>query len=178
MRIISGTARGIKLASVEGQGTRPTSDRVKESMFTMVHFDLPESRVLDLFAGSGQLGLEALSRGAAKATFVDKNPDCTAIIKENAQKAKLFEQCVVCTAEVATFIAGCKEQFDVIFLDPPYGEVTHSALQGIFASDILAADGIIVVESGESLNISHEGYVVRREKRYGSSYVTVIVQEN
>ncbi|MCL2212397.1 MAG: 16S rRNA (guanine(966)-N(2))-methyltransferase RsmD [Oscillospiraceae bacterium] len=174
MRIISGSSRGTRLATIESESTRPTSDRVKESMFTMIHFDLPQGRVLDLFAGSGQLGLEALSRGAAKATFVDKNADCTAIIMANAQKAKLFEDCVVCTADVATFISTCREQFDIILLDPPYGELTHSTLQVIFASDLLAPGGVIVVESGEGLNVTQEGYTVRRENRYGTSYVTII----
>jgi len=174
MRIISGIARGTRLATIGGEKTRPTSDRVKESMFAMVHFDLPGSNILDLFAGSGQLGLEALSRGGARATFVDNSSECTSIIKENAGKARLFDRCVVCTADYASFISGCREKFDIIILDPPYGELVHMALETVFAANILADGGMIVVESEEDLRIAHLSYTVRRSKRYGRAFITVL----
>ena len=120
--------------------TRPTAERAKEAMFSMIQFEIEGRRVLDLFAGSGQLGLEALSRGAEKAHLVDRSADATAIIKQNAQKTRLWERCRVVTMDFADYIRGTKgEKFDFIFLDPPYGSgMLKSALEKLAESELLA----------------------------------------
>ena len=122
MRIITGSARGTRLETPEGLDTRPTAERVKEALFSMIQFEIDGKRVLDLFGGSGQLGLEALSRGAWKATFVDASKEAVETIKTNAKKTKLFDRCVILNTDYKAFIRGAagKERFDIIFLDPPY----------------------------------------------------------
>lgn len=150
MRIITGTARGMNLETLEGESTRPTSDRVKESMFSMIQFEIEGRRVLDLFAGSGQLALEALSRGAAKATLIDENRAATDIIMANAKKAKLFDRCRISAADYASFIRGAagREQYDIVFLDPPYASgLMPEALRKLADADLFAPGAVIVCES-------------------------------
>ncbi|MCQ2423422.1 MAG: 16S rRNA (guanine(966)-N(2))-methyltransferase RsmD [Clostridia bacterium] len=150
MRIITGTARGMNLETLEGESTRPTTDRVKESMFSMIQFEIEGRRVLDLFAGSGQLALEALSRGAAKATLIDENRAATDIIMANAKKAKLFDRCRTAAADYASFIRGAagKEQYDIVFLDPPYASgLLPEALRKLSDAGLFAPGAIIVCES-------------------------------
>jgi len=122
MRVITGSARGTKLASLEGEATRPTSDKVKEALFSMIQFDIEGRSVLDLFGGSGQLAIEALSRGAERATIIDQSRDAVNIIIENAKKTHLFEKCRVSAADYSSFIRGAsgRETYDIVFLDPPY----------------------------------------------------------
>ena len=121
MRIITGTARGTRLQTLDGDATRPTAERVKEAIFSMIQFDLTDATVLDLFAGSGQLGLEALSRGAEKAHLIDKSADAVAIIKANAQKTHLWERCRLVLSDYAEYlrVSKGKQKFDFVFLDPP-----------------------------------------------------------
>lgn len=150
MRIITGTARGMNLETLEGESTRPTTDRVKESMFSMIQFEIEGRRVLDLFAGSGQLALEALSRGAAKATLIDENRAATDIIMANAKKAKLFDRCRISAADYASFIRGVagKEQYDIVFLDPPYASgLLPEALRKLSDAGLFAPGAIVVCES-------------------------------
>ncbi len=150
MRIITGTARGMNLETLEGESTRPTTDRVKESMFSMIQFEIEGRRVLDLFAGSGQLALEALSRGAAKATLIDENRAATDIIMANAKKAKLFDRCRISAADYASFIRGAagKEQYDIVFLDPPYASgLLPEALRKLSDAGLFAPGAIVVCES-------------------------------
>lgn len=150
MRIITGSARGAKLATLDSDATRPTSDKVKEAIFSMIQFDLEGRCVLDLFGGSGQLALEALSRGAERAVIVDNSRDATAIIIENAKKTKLFERCRVSTSDYASYLRGAagREKFNLIFLDPPYNtSLLRDALAGIAKADILAPGGTVVTES-------------------------------
>lgn len=181
MRIITGSARGIKLETLEGEATRPTAERVKEAIFSMIQFDLPDAHVLDLFAGSGQLGLEALSRGAEKAHLVDRSADATAIIKQNAQKTRLWERCRVVTMDYADYIRGTKgEKFDFIFLDPPYGSgMLKSALEKLADSDLLA-DGAWIFCEDETDDIFDgdealaDKYTVEKQNRYGRIYITVL----
>ena len=121
MRIITGSAKGITLKAPKGNATRPTADRVKEAVFSMLQFDIEGRTVLDLFAGSGQLGLEALSRGASYATFVDKSKDSIKLIKENSIKTKLHEKCSIIQLDYLDFIKrNVNTKYDFIFLDPPY----------------------------------------------------------
>jgi len=150
MRIITGTARGMNLTTLEGEATRPTTDRVKEALFSMLQFDLEGRKVLDLFAGSGQLALEALSRGAAKATMIDDNREAVDVIIANAKKTKLFDRSRISASDYAAFIraASGKETYDVIFLDPPYHSAfLPDALRRLAAGGLFAPGALIACES-------------------------------
>ena len=150
MRVITGSARGAKLATLDSDATRPTSDKVKEAIFSMIQFDLEGRAVLDLFGGSGQLAIEALSRGADRAVIVDSSRDATAVIIENAKKTRLFDRCRVSTSDYASYLRGAagREKFNIIFLDPPYNtSLLADSLSGIAKAGILAEGGIIVTES-------------------------------
>ena len=181
MRIITGIARGVKLQTLEGEATRPTAERVKEALFSMIQFDLEDAVVLDLFAGSGQLGLEALSRGAERAVFTDLSSDATAIIKANAQKTRLFEKCRVLTIDYKDYIraAAGKYKFDFIFLDPPYAQkILPEVIKKIQAADILTDSGIIVCESEEELSLEEynlsESFEITKQAKYGRVHLCLL----
>lgn len=177
MRIITGSARGIKLTTLEGDDTRPTAERVKEAVFSMIQFELDGRRVLDLFAGSGQMALEALSRGAQKAVMIDINPDAQKIIKANAQKTKLYDRSVVLGGDCKKFIKGFagKEQFDIIFIDPPYeAKMIPEVLNYLTKFDVIAPNGIVICEDDSSTPYECEGLTLRRHAKYGRIYVTVL----
>lgn len=120
MRVITGTARGRVLRTLEGEDVRPTTDRVKEAVFSIIQFEIEGRRVLDLFAGSGQLGIEALSRGAASATFVDMSKDSLSAVKYNLEHTKLGDNAKVVQTDALSFLKLTKDRFDIVFLDPPY----------------------------------------------------------
>ena len=150
MRIITGTARGIKLTTLEGDTTRPTAERVKEAVFSMIQFEIEGRTVLDLFAGSGQLALEALSRGAAKATVIDASRDAMNVIMDNAKKTRLFDRCRISCADYASFIRGAqgREKYDIIFLDPPYGAgLMPEALRKLDRGELFVPGAVIVCET-------------------------------
>ena len=150
MRIITGTARGIELETLEGLETRPTSARVKEALFSMIQFDIEGRRVLDLFAGSGQLGLEALSRGAKSCVFIDSSRQAAETVLKNASKAKLREGCTVSAYDYEAFLKSKanREKYDLIFLDPPYNTDCMTKALGLIAEgNILEVNGIIVCET-------------------------------
>ena len=150
MRIITGTARGIKLTTLEGDTTRPTAERVKEAVFSMIQFEIEGRVVLDLFAGSGQLALEALSRGAAKATVIDASREAMNVIMENAKKTRLFDRCRISCADYASFIRGAqgREKYDIVFLDPPYGAgLMPEALRKLDRGELFAPGAVIVCET-------------------------------
>ena len=176
MRIISGTARGRKLKEPQGTDTRPTTDKVKESLFNIIQFELEGRRVLDLFAGTGQLGLEALSRGAEHCTFVDQRREAAALVKENIRLCR-FEGCSeVSQSEALSFLRTCGERFDVIFLDPPYKtDLLNQCLNMITQFDILREHGIMVCESGLEWMVPplEAPYEAGREYRYGQIKLTV-----
>ena len=176
MRVITGTARGIQLKTPEGMQTRPTSDRVKEAMFSIIQFDVPGARVLDLFGGTGQLGIEAISRGAKSAVFVDAGDKACRLIQENLKRTKLEGQGRVVRSDYMDYLRRCKETYDIIFLDPPYAEVfLENALNLITEIDILQSDGIIVAERplGKELPWEYEGYQRSKDYKYGNTLVTV-----
>ena len=176
MRVISGKARGIQLKTPEGMLTRPTSDRVKEACFSIIQFDLPGAKVLDLFGGTGQLGIEALSRGAQSAVFVDMAEKPCALIRENLKRAKLDSQAMVIRADYMDYLKRTKEKFDIIFLDPPYAEVfLENALNLITQIDILQTNGIIVTErpNGKELPWEFEGFQRSRDYKYGNTLLTI-----
>ena len=181
MRIITGKARGITLKTLAGTNTRPTADRVKEAVFSMIQFDIEGRTVLDLFAGSGQLGLEALSRGAASATFVDKAKDAIAIVKENALKTKLFDSTEIIQAEYLDFIRSSSgKQYDLIFLDPPYALNMYApALNALFDFNMLKPSSLIICES-DSADILKENeelcrkFTLERCNKYGNTYIALL----
>ena len=193
MRVITGTARGRRLREPEGMATRPTTDNVKESMFNLIQFDIEGRRVLDLFAGTGQLGIEALSRGAAHCTFVDKGREPIAVIRENLKKTRLEERATVVQADYSSWLKTCRLQgdvvqgeslgylrtcgkFDLIFLDPPYDTgLLDKALENVVQFDILAEGGIIVCESRREkvLPQLRAPYHLLTERNYGKIKLTL-----
>lgn len=180
MRIITGSARGARLETLEGEEiTRPTPERVKEAVFNMLAFDLEGRRVLDLFAGSGQMGLEALSRGAASAVFCDSNKQAVEVIRRNVQKTKLTEQARVVNSDYKAFIRSAegKEQFDVIILDPPYASnMVQDAIDRILRAGIASERAIFVCESDKSAPFKGEGLTLHRHNHYGRIYITVLLR--
>ena len=176
MRVISGKARGVNLKTPDGILTRPTIDRVKEALFSIINFDIPTSNVLDLFGGTGQLGIEALSRGAKSAVFVDQREDACRLIKENLRRTKLEQDAKVVRMDYLDYLKRCKEKFDIIFLDPPYAEVfLENALKCITEIDILQSGGIIVAERplGKDLPWDFEGYTRSKDYKYGKVLLTI-----
>ena len=123
MRVITGKARGVQLKTPEGMTTRPTTDRVKEALFSIIQFEIPGAKVLDLFGGTGQLGIEALSRGAKSAVFVDAGEPACRLIRENLKRTKLEADARVVRSDYLTYLKNCRETFQIILLDPPYAEV-------------------------------------------------------
>lgn len=176
MRIISGSARGRRLKEPQGMDTRPTTDKVKESLFNIIQFELEGRRVLDLFAGTGQLGLEALSRGAEHCTFVDQRREAAALVRENVKLCGFTDMARVAQEEALSFLSSCREKFDVVFLDPPYQSgLLEKSLKLLTRFDILREHGIIVCESGTDWSVPplEVPYEAGREYRYGQIKLTV-----
>ena len=176
MRVITGKARGVALKTPEGMHTRPTADRVKEALFSIIQFDIPGAKVLDLFGGTGQLGIEALSRGAASAVFVDERDDACKLIKENLKRTKLDQNARVVRSDYLAFLNSNREEFDIILLDPPYAEVfLENSLKRITEIDILQSGGIIVCERPleKELSWSFPGYSRSKDYKYGKTLLTL-----
>lgn len=176
MRVITGKARGIQLKTPEGMQTRPTADRVKEALFSIINFDIPGAKVLDLFGGTGQLGIEALSRGAASAVFVDAREESCRLIRENLKRTKLEQDAKVVRSDYLDYLNRCREQYNIILLDPPYAEVfLENAIKRITEIDILQSDGIIVAERplGKELPWEFEGYTRSKDYKYGKVLLTI-----
>src|SRR5574344_1343880 len=147
MRVITGSARGRRLNELKGTQTRPTTDKVKESIFNCIQFDVEDARVLDLFAGTGQLGIEALSRGAQSAVFVDRRTDAVKLIRENLALCRLSDRAQGVCGDSMGYLSSLRTKFDIVFLDPPYAEdLLERALPHIARFDILSPHGIIVAE--------------------------------
>ena len=176
MRVISGKARGRKLVSLDGLLTRPTTDRVKESIFNIISPYIPAKRVLDLFAGSGALGVEALSRGSVHCTFVEANKDAMAIVKKNIELTRTEDCSATVLGDALSFLTRCTEGFDVIFLDPPYNTgLLQKAVALIKEKNLLNEDGIILCESevgGEEP--SKDVYETIKQAKYGKTTVFVL----
>jgi 16S rRNA (guanine(966)-N(2))-methyltransferase RsmD len=176
MRIISGTARGRRLKTLEGMDVRPTTEKVKEAIFSAIQFDLPQATVLDLFAGSGQLGLEALSRGAKQAYFVDHSPKSLSVVRENIAAAGFAEQAEVIQTEATAFLRSLAPtvQFDLVFLDPPY---RHDTIQEILPllDGKLTPDGKIICEHERELTLPDSISVWKKKKTYTYSSIAVTV---
>ena len=176
MRVISGSARGRRLKELQGMDTRPTTDKVKESLFNIIQFDIEGRRVLDLFGGTGQLGIEALSRGAAHCTFVDMNRQAVAVIRDNLKTVGLSERAAVQQGDALAFLAGCRQKFDLILLDPPYQtQLLENCIQAVAKFDILSEHGIIMCESAAEKQLPDldAPYEKGREYRYGKIRLSV-----
>ena len=170
MRVITGSARGRKLKEPAGMETRPTADRVKEGIFSSIQFELEGRRILDLFGGTGQMGIEALSRGAARCTFVDLRKDAVNIIRDNLSLTGFQDRAQVIQGDALTFLSRCGTSFDVIFLDPPYGSgLLEKAIEAITTIDIVSENGIIVCENGSNADwpMVPQPYCLQKEYRYG-----------
>ena len=143
-------ARGTKLKSIENISTRPTLDRVKEALFNILQDKIKESCVLDLFAGSGALGIESLSRGAKKAYFCDKNPEAIKVIKENLNKTNLIDKAIIFNCDYANAIKKIDEKLSIVFLDPPYKlDLAVKAIKELLKCDLLTKDSLIIIETDE-----------------------------
>lgn len=184
MRVISGLARGTKLKTIEEMTTRPTLDRVKESLFNILQNQLKNSVVLDLFAGSGALGIEALSRGAKKAYFCDTNRDAINVIKENLNKTRLNDKAVVMNVDYNKALNNINESFDLIFLDPPYKlDLAVDALKSIINKNLLKSEGIIVIETDEIDRDINELYNLNEiniidQRKYGRANLIFLSRKN
>jgi len=176
VRVITGKARGIQLKTPEGELTRPTADRVKEAVFSMLQFEIAGAAVLDLFGGTGQLGIEALSRDAKRAVFVDAREDACRIIRENLKRTKFQEQAKVVRSDYSDYLKRCTEKFDIVFLDPPYSQnYLENSLKMITEIDILHSGGIIVTERplGKELCAEYDGFLRSKEYKYGKTIITL-----
>ena len=180
MRIITGSARGKRLQTPEGLHTRPPSDRVKQSVFNIIQFDIEGRKVLDLFGGSGQLGLEAMSRGAASCVIVDGDRAAQKAIEANIKNCGFDRNCQLIKGDSFTFLQRQKkDSYHLIFLDPPYGgELLNRAIAEICRIDILAEGGIMVCESASVDVVApvQAPYRVVKQYRYGHTDLTIITK--
>ena len=182
MRIITGSAKGKKLVSLEGDATRPTSERIKEAIFSSIQFDVEGRKVLDLFAGSGQMGFEALSRGAEKATFIDLSREAMEIVKQNAKITGFFDKSHFLVSDWRNYIrkASGREQFDLVFVDPPYAmECCADAAAYLAKTELIIPGAILVLESGEEeIDMADprlSGYSVIKSTHYGKkTFVNIL----
>lgn len=172
MRIIAGRARSLPLKTIPGPDTRPTTDRIKETLFNMIQQRLPEAEFLDLFAGSGGIGLEALSRGAAGATFVEQNRKAAACIQENIAFTRFVRESALLTMDVFAALDRLEGQkvFDVIFLDPPYGQqLERRVLERLAVSRLLHSDTLVIAEAALDTDFSYAedlGFTIEKVKKY------------
>ena len=176
MRVVAGSARGVPLKAPNGMETRPTADRVKEALFSILHFDIPGAIVLDLFGGTGQLGIEALSRGAKRAVFVDASRAACNLIGENLKKTSFSQQATVVCSDYMSYLKTCRDSFNLILLDPPYAEVfLENSLKMITEIDILQSGGIIATErpAGKSILDQIPGFSRSKDYKYGNTIITL-----
>ena len=182
MRVITGTARGKRLISLEGNDVRPTTDRVKEAMFSIIQFELEGATVADLYCGSGQLGIEALSRGASFCTFVDQSRDSQNVTRENLELTGLSTKSKVVPQEALSFIKTSSSNFDIVLLDPPYHSPTTPEIIKQIAKK-MNDTGVIICESSKTEDLPEEanGFILQKQARYGqiklSIYRKPVVEE-
>lgn len=179
MRIIAGSARGRKIEAPEGLDTRPTLDRVKESFFGSIQFDIGDSECLDLFAGSGNLGIEAISRGARHAVFVDRDKKCTAIIQSNLKLVGFQDRANVLLSDADSALYNLSragKRFDIVFLDPPYDDgLIPGVLEALLNLNLLRKNAIVVAEHRIDNDITPpDAYTVQTNKRFHDTQVTIL----
>ena len=174
LKVITGSAKGRKLVTLEGEATRPTSERIKGAMFSSIQFDIENRRALDLFAGSGQLGIEAMSRGADSVTFVDSMREAIDVVKTNCKATGFFDKCRFSVSDWRNFLRkeGGRVKYDLVFIDPPYAmECCADAVFRLVKEDLLLAGAIVVLESGtEKIDLGSEvfsNFEVMKSTDYG-----------
>lgn len=184
MRVISGKSRGKKLVSLEGLNTRPTLDRVKEALFNIIQFDIVDKDVLDLFAGSGALGIEAISRGAKSATFCDNSREAIKVIKTNIENTNNIDRSTIINKDFIEALEKLEKEnkkFDIIFLDPPYKtDFSEKAIKKIIDSNLLSKEGIIILETDDikkEETIQNEGIEIFDKREYGRVILIFIRKE-
>lgn len=183
MRVIAGTARSLKLKTPEGQDTRPTTDRIKETLFNILQKDLPDAVFADLFSGSGGIGIEALSRGAKHAYFVENNKNAIACIQENLRFTRLADQATVLKQDVLSALYGIHEkQVDILFMDPPYHtDMERTVLSALREMPYVTENTLLIVEAALDTDFSDMdslGYEVTREKCYKTNKHVFLVRKN
>lgn len=184
MRVIAGTARSLPLKTIEGKDTRPTTDRIKETLFNMIQTRVPGAVFLDLFSGSGAIGIEALSRGAEEACFVENNKAAIACIRDNLKFTRFTEKAMVMECDAVTAIHrlnGKSKVYDIIFMDPPYNmQWERQVLEALKESDIIDEDTMIIVEAAKETDFSYVGelgFVVEKEKTYKTNKHVYLYRE-
>lgn len=174
MRVITGSARGMRLETLEGEDVRPTTDRIKEAVFSIIQFDIQGRKFLDLFAGSGQMGIEALSRGAETAYFVDTSKKSLETVKRNLKKTGFEQNSKTFGVDYQSFIAMCGEKFDIAFLDPPYKTgMLQKALTSVIS--VMKETGIILAENplDEEISSAYGDFALDRQYRYGKIKISI-----
>ena len=184
MRVITGTAKGTPLVAPRGLAVRPTSDRVKESLFNMLGEKIKGSRILDVFAGTGNLGIEALSRGAVQAVFVDNGPRSVGCVRENLARTRLAAQAAVLQRDAwqaLRQLAGARRQFDIIVCAPPYNRsVATQALTAVEAMDLLAPAGLLVIEHSQHETMAEQTARLKKVRavKYGETLLSLYCAQN
>ncbi len=180
-RINKGKARGTKLAAPKGETTRPTAERTKEAIFSILQFEMEGREVLDLFAGSGQMGLEALSRGAVHAVLCDRSREAADVIRANALKTRLVSQCDIYCTDYATALQAMRHNrtFDLVFLDPPYAAgLLSDVLDRLVRARLLRDGAIVVCETGDPTGVREavdlDSFSIEREAKYGIAHVAIL----
>lgn len=174
MRVIAGSRRSIQLVTVKGDSVRPTTDRIKETLFNILQPDIPGARFLDLFSGSGAIGIEALSRGAREAVFVEQNREALACIQANLKATRFEKEALVKAGDVLTVLRTLRQEpFDLIFMDPPYSNFLEEKVLSVLSeADYVDENTKIIVEAAADTDFSYAesmGFGIYREKRYGSN---------
>ena len=178
MRIISGKYRGLNLVPFKGEEIRPTADRVKESLFNIIYDKVAGATVLDLFCGSGNLGIECLSRGAKEVNFNDLSSDSLAVLKKNLAKLKGEDKYFITAGDYLDYLKSTRRQFDLIFIDPPYAkEFGKSALEVISARKLLSKNGIAIYERDRAFECEIAGLELIDERKYGRTYLSFFAYE-
>lgn len=182
MRVIAGTARSLRLKTIEGLDTRPTTDRIKETLFNMLTGYIVDADFLDLFAGSGGIGIEALSRGAASCTFIELNPKAVSCVRDNLVHTKFTDKSNVYKYDALSYVSGLKDiSYDVIFMDPPYGKQLERGVLEILADKNFTRDTLIVVEAQLDEDFSYAealGFDIIKEKKYKTNKHVFLEKRN
>ncbi|MGI6152768.1 MAG: 16S rRNA (guanine(966)-N(2))-methyltransferase RsmD [Christensenellaceae bacterium] len=180
MRIVAGEKRGMTLLAPDGLDTRPTTDRVKEALFSVIQFEVAGKTVLDLFAGSGALGIEALSRGAGEAVFIDMDNRTIEIIRKNLKKAGFTDKATIIKENYVDAIKLFQNthKFDIVFVDPPYKSDYYAHALMLLANEgALHKNSVVIAEGEEPLQPGNWPYKIRKSKRYGKTFLTFLSYE-